>query len=335
MIEFITHPVFLWILLSLAVSGLFVWMLSYFIASYFAYTLTLQRKTKEQWGSELPDDLSEDSRKMYEMGAEWAQKNALFKKDLHIVHNGLNLYGEYYDLGYDKTVIILSGRTENRRYGYYFAIPYATYGCNVVVLDPRAHGESDGEFNTVGFEESRDLIAWINHLRESCGVTNIVLHGICIGSAGGVLALTAKDRPSDIDAIVAEGMFARFSESVKNHLIEKKRPVFITLGLIDKWMIHYTGHSMKRGPINVIDQMDTPLLMLHSKEDRYSTPEYARKLFELAKSPQKRLVWFEHGKHSMLRITDTERYDRAIAEFLDQVYSTNNFHTNKEEHYVL
>ena len=55
-------------------------------------------------------------------------------------------------------------------------------------------------------------------------------------------------------------------------------------------------------------------------------PEYAEKLFTLAKSENKKLVWFESGKHSMLRITDTERYDTAIQAFLQEVYQNNKIH---------
>ena len=46
------------------------------------------------------------------------------------------------------------------------------------------------------------------------------------------------------------------------------------------------------------------------------TPEYAEKLFILSGAENKNLVWFEHGAHSMLRITDTRLYDKAIGNFL-------------------
>ena len=335
MIDIITHPVFLWAVVILVVPGIFLWIASYFVASYIIYKETLRRTSKDKWGQDIPEDTPPDSRRMYEIGNQWAQENDAFKEEVHIVNNGLNLYGEYFDFGCERVAIVLSGRTENRKYGYYFAIPYAKRGCNVMVLDPRAHGKSDGDFNTIGFEESRDLIAWVRFLEKTYNVNSVILHGICIGAAGGMFALTSEDCPTCIDAMVAEGMFANFRESVKNHLIERKRPVFILIDLIDKWMVHYTGHSMKFGPIDVIDKMDKPLLMLHSKEDIYSTPQNAQKLFDLAKSEYKQLVWFEHGKHSMLRITDTELYDSSIDEFLNKVYPTTKTYTQKEDNYVL
>ena len=75
---------------------------------------------------------------------------------------------------------------------------------------------------------------------------------------------------------------------------------------------------MKYGPLDIIADVHTPLLMLHSKEDKYSTPEYAQILFDRSGAEKKKLVWFMHGRHSMLRVTETPRYDNAIAEFLTQ-----------------
>lgn len=319
MIEIITHPVFLWVVGFLVGSGLLLWVISYFVASYCVYDQTLRRRSKDQWSREVPSSLEPDAVKMYEIGVAWAEEHKDAKKDVHIQRDGLNLYGEYYDFGYQDCVMILSGRTEGLRYGYYFAIPYAKNGRNVLVVDPRAHGWSDGEFNTVGFEESLDDIEWVKFLRDELGVRSVVFHGICIGAAGGMYALTNENCPDIVDGIVTEGMFPNFGESMKNHLIERKRPVFVMFDLINGWMKKYTGYSMKVGPIDIIDKLDKPLLMLHGKEDIYSTPEYAEKLYDKAGTTEKELVWFEHGRHSMLRVTDTERYDNAIAEFLERL----------------
>lgn len=308
-----------WVALALILSGIFMWFLTVFVASYCIYNATLRRKSKDKskWSRE-PIGLEGQSLLMDEEGMRWHSANVEHKKDIHIVNGGLNLYGEFYDFGYDRAVIILSGRTESLRYGYFFARPYAESGFNVIVLDPRAHGLSDGEFNTVGFEESRDALAWTRFARDTLGMRTIVYHGICIGAAAGMLALTSGECPECVKGIVTEGMFPNFGESMKNHLIERKKPIFMIYRATDNWMKHYTGHSMDYGPIDVIARLDRPLLMLHSKEDLYSTPEYAERLFELAGTEKKRIVWFEHGSHSMLRITDTELYDYSIKQFLSK-----------------
>ena len=317
---------------ALAIFGLLFWPLSYLIASKCVYDATLRRKTPDKWARELQshDPLSVQ---MDEEGMAWHEKFLEFKKDAHITRDGIDLYGEYYDFGHDRSVFILSGRTESLRYGYYFAIPYAEAGWNVLVVDPRAHGLSGGEFNTVGFEESRDQLAWARYLHDEEGVRQVLFHGICIGAAGGTLALTSEDCPDYIVGIVADGMFANFGESMKNHLIERKKPVFMFYGMIDMWMKHYTGHSMSYGPIDVIHKQNRPMLMLYSREDPYSVPAFAQKLYDKLGTDKKQLVWFPHGAHSMLRVTDTERYDNAIKAFLNQYFSKNK--TEKENDYVL
>lgn len=316
---FSSVPTFVWIILGFLVgSGILMYPITLIVASNMVYNATLRRTSPEKWGRvpSFPED--PDSMKMDGLGMEWAEAHRDAMKEVHVVRDGVNLYGEYYDFGHRRAVMILSGRTESLRYGYFFAIPYAEAGWNILVVDPRAHGRSDGEFNTVGFEESLDDIAWVKHLRDCHGVRQVIFHGICIGAAGGVYALTNPDCPDVVKGLVTEGMYPNFGESMKNHLIERKKMMWGLYPLIRGCMRRHTGHSMDYGPIDVIHRLEVPLLMLHSKEDPYSTPPYAQKLFDLAGTPEKRLVWFEHGRHSMLRITDTERYDTAVKEFVGQ-----------------
>lgn len=285
------------------------------VASYCVYRATLCRTKKEKWGR-LEEAIEPSQKEMYAEGLAWGAKNKEYMTPVHIQNNGLNLYGEYYDFGCDRCVMILSGRTESLRYGYYFAIPYSEVGFNVLVVDPRAHGESDGKFNTLGFEESKDDIAWVKFLRDEYNMNTVIFHGICIGAAGGMYAITSEDCPDNVKGIVTEGMFANFGESMKNHLIERNKPVNPVYPMINFWMKHYTGHTMNIGPINFIHRLDKPLLMIHSKEDKYSTPENAQKLFDKCPSNNKRISWHERGAHSMLRPTDTELYDNAIKKFI-------------------
>ncbi len=309
-----------YILLAIILSSIVFYFVSVFIAAYCVYTTILKRKTKEQWGRAVSDQ-SANHLKMDAIGIEWQKENDAYKEEVHIVHDGLNLYGEYYNFGFDKAVIILSGRTESLRYGYYFARPYSDLGFNVLVLDPRAHGLSDGVYNTVGFEESKDVLAWVNYLNETYALNSIMFHGICIGAAGGMLAITSPDCPENVVALVTEGMFANFGESMKNHLIERKKLMFPIMQAINFWMKVYTGHSMKKGPINYIHKMNKPLLMLQGKKDNYSLLEYAEKMYNLCPSESKRLVLFDEGAHSMLRITDTKKYDLAISQFIKDYFN--------------
>lgn len=307
----------LWILVALVVFALLHVVCS-LIAAYCIYDATLKRKSKEQWGrdSEGENDLQN---KMFAIGREWHKENIEYKKDVHIVNDGLNLYGEFYYKGSKKAVLVLSGRTDTLKYGYYFAKPYWESGYNVLVIDSRAHGESDGVYNSLGVHEGRDALEWIKFICKEYGVESFVLHGLCIGAAAGVYAVTSPDSEKYVSGMVSEGMFVNFGESMKKHLIERKRLWFPVLECIDFWVKRYTGHSMMKGPIDCVGKIKKPILMLQSKEDRYSTAENAQKLFDACSSEKKKLVLFEKGAHSMVRINNEKKYDEEIKAFLAKI----------------
>ena len=300
---------------ALLLSGIGFYLFAMMYAAHCVYIQTLSRETPESWGREnhWPD---EEHQTMDAEGMQWYDEFAAFKKDVHIVRDGLNLYGEYFDFGHDRCVMILSGRTESLRYGYYFSRPYSDSGYNVLVVDPRGHGLSDGRFNTIGFEESKDALAWVRFIHEEYGVRSVIFHGICIGAAAGMLALTSDDCPDYLDAIVTEGMYANFACSMTNNLIQRGRNYPLLLQCIDFWMKHYTHHSMMTGPIDVIHKLHKPLLMIQGAEDKASPAENGVKLFRKCPSAHKYFALMPRGGHSMLRYTDREKYDNTIKDFL-------------------
>ena len=148
-------------------------LFSSFYAAHCIYVATLKRKTKEQWGRDSRGE-NELQEKMFQIGEAWRKENEKFGVEVHTVRDGLNLYGEYYNQGTDKAVLVLSGRTDTLKYGYFFAKPYWEMGYNVLVIDSRAHGKSDGVYNTIGFEEGKDAIAWTVLLQNEMNVNSVV-----------------------------------------------------------------------------------------------------------------------------------------------------------------
>lgn len=299
----------------LVVSVVFLGIASFFVVAHILFKMHLKRKNKAAWSRECSSD-HPLIRKMYDDGIRWADEHSMQKKELHIVNAGLNLYGEYFDFGFKKAVIVVPGRTEALRYSYYFAKPYFESGFNILAIDQRAHGKSDGEYNTLGFEEHKDVIAWGKLLHHVYGVESIVLHGNCIGCSCAMLALSSPECPPYFSGMVAEGMYLSFYENFKNHMIEMKRPIHPCIDLVDMWMRIYTGHSMKKGPVNLIGAFHKPILMLHSMEDAYSLPDTAQQMYDTCPSEKKRLIWFDKGAHSQIRVNNPEQYDASIKAFL-------------------
>ncbi|MGN1104067.1 MAG: alpha/beta hydrolase [Candidatus Coproplasma sp.] len=305
------------------VGGILLILISIFLPPYFiavkVYKSQLVRTTPEKWGRECSAPDNEEQVAMYENGKQWAEENKEHITEVSITSEGYRLVGEYFDFGCDRAVIIIPGRTESLWYSYYFAQPYKKANYNVLVIDNRAHGLSEGKYDCVGLDEYKDILAWAKLLNGKFGNKKVLLHGICIGSATALYALTDKGCPDYMQGIVADGMYTTFYETFKNHMIEEKRPLYPFIWEIAFIMKLYSGASMTYGPIKCIDKLKSPILFLYSKEDKFSLPEKAVVLYDKCKA-DKELVWFEKGAHSHIRINNAEAYDRAIGKFIQEKF---------------
>lgn len=318
-IAFALPKAVIWMLFGVA-GGVAVWLILSLIAAFIVYFKVLHRWNKKKWTRECSSD-DERQHRMHREGVEWIRSTGVKPKEVSIRRHGLTLYGEYYDFGFDRTAVMISGRTEGLVYSYYFSKPYAESGFNIFVFDQRAHGLSDGHCNSLGFKEAKDLLAWCRYLHDELGTKKIYLHGICIGSACGLYALVDKNCPDYVAGLTADGMYSTFYRSFINHALERVKHLTPVIQMVDMIQICATGCTMRRGPIHVISRLRKPLLMLHSREDTYSIPKYAVELYEKAGSKKKELSWFEHGAHSMLRVTDKEHYDAVIKDYLKRNFS--------------
>ena len=281
------------------------------------YRTLLVRTEKEKWarGPSLPEDA--EYMRLYDDALAWREKWMANRRDVGITNDGLRLCGEYYDFGGDRAVIVLSGRAEACFYGCHYAEPYRRAGWNVLTIDGRAHGLSEGKINSLGYREYRDVLAWAKYLHEREGNRRILLHGICIGSSTAVFAAADSRCPDYVAGLVADGMYRRFYDSFLNHMKMDHRPVFPFAIETMLWIRLFSrADAVFDGPMRRIGKVDRPILFLHSREDPFSTPDKVRQLYDRCPSANKRICWFDHGGHSKLRIANRAAYDGAIEAFL-------------------
>lgn len=266
----------------------------------------------------FPDN--EENMDMHNQGMAWGEREKEFMSEVSINNKGFKLAGQYFDFGFDKTAFFLAGRAEPCTYSYYFAMPYKEYGYNVLVVDNRGNGLSDGTFQAAGLLESDDAKEWIKFLQREKGINNVVIHGICLGSATGLEAITMPDCPKIVKGFIGDGMYTTFYETFRTHTKERGKPTFPFCQLVAIKFKKLTGRSIiSNGPIKDLPKYKGPLLMLHGKKDVFSLPPKAEKLFALSASEHKKLVWFDEGMHSHLKIVAPEKYNKVVGEFLKEI----------------
>ncbi len=282
------------------------------------YFEQLVRTSPDKWGFVCSAPGNIEQEQMWEQGLAWAAQFPDKVQEVETENDGLHLHGQYFDFGNkERCVFILAGRGECHKYSYYFAEPYQKLGYNILVIDARAHGRSDGKYNTVGVGESEDLRAWIKLLEEKFGMKEIYFHTICVGTSGALLLMTSDDCPESVKGIITEGPYISFRETFRQHMIVDKRPRFPVLDLVMLNIKKYSGTNVyKTAPIKLIGKLKQRALFIFGEEDKFSIPPRSRQLFAKCGSKDKHIVWFKVGCHSHLRINNTEGYDRAIAEFM-------------------
>ena len=293
------------------------------IVAKFLFKKYFTRSEQENW-TRVPKVGDSEEEKMYEIGEGFHKENINYKEDVEIDSGEYHLAGEFYNFGFNKTVIIVPGRSESLTYAYFFAMPYKDCGYNVLAIDNRGHGYSTGKINSLGLDEYKDILNWCRFLHDEKHQDSIIGHGICIGSAT-ILYAIIHNKEEDLgvdylDGVIADGMYVNFVESFKNHGIEKG----YEKGLVPKMFFNI----MKRkahvdpyfGPIDCIDKLEKPILFLYGKEDIYSVPEMSQILYDKCSAPKK-IVWFDKGAHSRLKINAMEKYDNEIKDWLNNINS--------------
>jgi len=308
---------YLWYILGFVVlSGILIMCV---VVPAIVTTKVFVRVSKKKWHYNCQEPGDVEQVELYREATEWADRYAANRKPVHTTSDGFHLYGEYYDFGCKRAVIIIAGRTEACRYSCYFAEAYRRAGYNVLTIDNRSHGNSDGVVNTLGIREHRDILCWMRLLHDELHNDGVICHGICIGSATALYALVHEQCPDYVNGMVADGMYVHFGESFKNHLIERNKPIFPCYQVCMALVGMVAGRNPRKfGPQNVIHKLRKPILFLHGKEDIYSVPEKAEILYEKC-AAKKKLVWFDKGRHSFLRYHAPEKYDQTIVDFLSEL----------------
>ena len=311
----------LYIVLGILGAVILFYILPTFIISNVIFTVLFVRNKPDKWSRTVSWD-DEEQKEMFKQGEAWGKQYDQYRKTVDIYSQKFHLVAEYFDFDNDKAVIIIPGRMESGTYSYYFSEPYRKAGYNVLAIDNRSHGLSEGRYNTIGLKEYKDILAWTKYLHDELGNSSVIIHGLCIGSATALYALTDKYCPDYLKGLVADGMYINFNETLKNHHIERKKPVF---PYVQEMMFMMTLVAKKRpkkwGPINVIKKLNKPILFIYSKEDIYSLPDKAELLYKTCPVKEKRLEFFPKGAHSHVRINNTKEYDEKISSFLVEYFN--------------
>jgi len=210
-------------------------------------------------------------------------------------------------------VILLHGVRSDRRAMVSRAEFLHKLGYTVLLIDLQAHGESSGSHITLGYLESRDVIAARNFLKTNLPRERVGAIGVSLGAAS--IALT--DGKAQLDAVVLESMYPTIDEAIEDRLrLRLGAPGTLLAPLLTLQLEPRLGISTDQlRPIDHVALVGAPLLLIHGTKDQHTLIGEARNVFARAVEP-KELGEVTDAAHVDLHRFAGEEYERRVSEFL-------------------
>lgn len=294
----------------------------FFVISFICYRLTFGYSKKlDITPQTLPE--GEQYEKLH------PQMKAMIDKALKIPYeevyinsfDGLKLFGRYYEVSKDAPVkILFHGYRSNALRDFSGGLQFdLKSGYNILLVDQRAHGKSEGKAITFGVLERYDCLAWTRYIDDRFGGKNpIIITGMSMGAAT-VLMASDLDLPKSVVGIIADCGFTSPKEIICKVIKQLKYPLALTYFFVRMGGIIYGGFDIEKSTaLKSLKKTDIPVLFVHGEDDRFVPCEMSRQNHSVCHS-QKLLLTVKDAGHGLSYLVDTDAYHKAVNEFLNNI----------------
>ncbi len=255
----------------------------------------------------------------------WLETQPL--EDLEIKsHDGLLLHGYYLAASAptNKTVVLAHGYGGRaKRDVVSFARMYhERFDFNVLMVDDRGHGESEGKYIGFGWLDRLDYLKWIHYALQRVGQdAQIVLHGISMGGAT-VLMVSGEQLPEQVKCIVSDCAYTSVTDILSHQLKSMyKLPPFPLLPLTSLVCKLRAGYFFgEASALQQVRKNTRPVLFIHGTEDLFVPTEMVHHLYEACTTYKEKMLIPGAG-HGLAYNVDKAGYRQRVSEFVQQFVS--------------
>lgn len=235
--------------------------------------------------------------------------------------DGLRLHGYYYEKIKGAPVeIMFHGYRSIAIRDFCGALQFTLEsGHNVLLVDQRAHGKSEGKCLSFGVNERNDCVLWAKYAAERFGQnTPIILVGVSMGAAT-VLMASELDLPENVVGIVADSSYSSPEAIIKKTISEMHLPVKISYFFANTGARIFGGFDLSSSSaIDAVKNTKLPVLLFHGESDTFVPCEMSREIYNVCNSP-KMLVTVAGSDHGLEYLIDKDKYMNGLEEFKSKV----------------
>ena len=230
--------------------------------------------------------------------------------------DGLTLAAEYVDHGSDRTAIFFHGYHSDA--GVNFPIQGKMFyeeGFNLILVDQRAHAESEGKRSTLGVLEGDDAVKWAEYAA-SRGADKIVVYGLSMGASGIALAADRFD-PATVRTLVIDCGFT----SPYNQLVCECKRRRLPWPFMMPWLRIAgkicLGIDIKKNTADALSKTRVPAFFIHGTADATVPVEEGKKNYAACAS-DKEIFLTEGAAHTVAFPAGGERAKDAMFSFINK-----------------
>lgn len=211
-------------------------------------------------------------------------------------------------------VVVVEGWGQNRNKALRYTSFFNKLGYPVLTFDFRGQGASEGKLCTLGYQESKDIAAAVKYLLEEKKTENIILFGVSMGGVASLLYASENNQP-EIKAIIVDSIYYNFKMLIRDKIHQVSPLLIYPLANF----INLSASFFMKLPVCYIDlnqaqNVNVPVLIIHSSSDREIPVSQALKLKKILK--KSKIVLIDNAPHGENFKTDQKKYKRTIIEFL-------------------
>ncbi len=243
-------------------------------------------------------------------------------EDVYITsRDGLKLHGRFYAVTEGAPVIIVfhgyrSPTLRDCAGGFSLGLKL---GYNVLAVDQRSHGASEGRVISFGIRERYDCLKWIEFVKNRLGVdTPIILCGISMGAAT-ILMSASLNLPKNVRGIMADCPYSSPSAIIRKVCRDVGYPPALAYPFLWLGALIYGGFRLNScDAVSAVKNTNIPILLIHGGDDRFVPCEMSKQIYENC-ADHAQLHIFPDAGHGLSYIIDHVRYEEICMKFLREV----------------
>ena len=237
-----------------------------------------------------------------------------------IARDGCRLYGRYYHAAEGAPLHIqFHGWRSTAAHDFGGGHKMARrLGHNILLVDQRAHGKSQGHALSFVVRERYDVADWAFWAAERFPASPILLSGISMGAAT-VLMAAELPLPSQVVGIMADCPYDTPAGIIGKVCRDSHVPPWLGMPFVCLGAALFGGFRLTDGDaVAAVAHTDIPILLVHGEVDDFVPCEMSHRIAAACASRLFFLTVPEAG-HGTSFLVDPEGYKRAVNEFLAYV----------------